>query len=153
MRPPAHAGAAGSDLGGGERQAREADVIVRPVVAFRLSVRTSGTLIKRWLKNQVNGQTISGACLADAAGSDTGAARQMCHHRDIARLGDHLGIGRQKHTDIDVAAPQRARQARRHLAQSAGLRKVGELAGREQYFHGTPASLWRILHSTRLMQS
>ena len=144
IRLPTHAGAAGGDLGGGERQAREADVIVRPVMAFRPGIRTADTLIQRWRKHQVENQAISGACLADAAGSDAGAARQMCHHRDIARLGNHLGIGRQKHTDIDVATAQRARQSRRHLAQSPGLGKVGELAGREQYFHGTPASLSRI---------
>ena len=137
---PVHAGATGGDLGGGERQAREAQIVVGPVMALGAGIRASGALIERRLEHQIQDQAIVGSRLADAAGLDAGPAWQMRHHGDVARLGDHLRIGRQQHAHIDVAAAQRARQARRHLAQSTSLGEVGEFAGCEQNFHVSPAA-------------
>ena len=123
VRLPAHAGAACGDLGGGEREAREPQVVVRPVVTLRTGVGAAGALIQRRLENQVQDQPVIGACLADAAGVDAGVARQMGHHGDVVRLGDDLGIGGEQHAHIDVAPAQRSRQSRRHVPNPPALAK------------------------------
>ena len=121
---------------GRARQQREADVVVRPVAAGRLEIRSAGTIEQRVAREDVQ---------RDAVGHRRGEQRRPRERREV-EFGDDLGpagrvrehgrVAGHEQPDIDAFAAERGGQGTAHVTEPPGLHEGGGFGGGEQDFHG-----------------
>ncbi|MNM77276.1 hypothetical protein D3C81_891230 [compost metagenome] len=100
VRAPVETGHAGGDIGGGQAQAGEADVIVRPFLAMLVAIGRTGPVVEFGADQHVDPQAVLQLYLTDIAGGDGGHARQTPHHAAGDGALEHLRIGGQQDADI-----------------------------------------------------
>jgi hypothetical protein len=124
VRAPVDLCQVGGDVGGGQAQAGEADMVVRPVAAVVGAVRRAFALVQLGADQHINDQAVGQVHAPDLAGWQRGVATQLTDDMNRVVAVHHLRVAGDQHPHI-VQMRHGAGQGGRHVAQAAGFHQIG----------------------------
>ncbi len=119
------------EVGGGECQSREANVVVDEVGPCFRAVGRAVTLVERRREDDVYAETVRRLREADVAGGNVGDCGAMADDLHIRVSSEDLTIAGDEHANVQ-RAHERPRQGRRDIAEAADLHVIGHLRRDEQ---------------------
>ncbi len=117
---------AGGEVGGGQAEAGEADMVVRPVTAVVITVRRAFTFVQLRADQHVNDQTVFHVHAPDLARWQGGMTAQLADDMDRVTTIEHLRVAGNQHAYI-VQVAHGSRQCGRHIAQTSGFHQISQL--------------------------
>ena len=123
---PQRVAIAAGDVGSGQAQTREADVVVAPVDAEAVDIGRAVAVVEFRAQQNVDGQAVPGRPAPQTAGGNAEGCRQsgdLLHGPDLRQ---NLAIARDENAHV-IVMPQRPRQGGGHFTEAAGLDVICDL--------------------------
>lgn len=133
VRAPVDLRQVGGHVSGGQAQAGETDMVVRPVAAVVGAVGCTFTLVELGADQYIDDQAVLEVHPPDLARRQRSVAAQFTDDMDRVVALHYLRIARDQHPHI-VQVGHGAGQGSGHIAQAAGFHQIGEFGGDKQDF-------------------
>ncbi|MNC28544.1 hypothetical protein D3C75_767550 [compost metagenome] len=131
FRRPVDLAFAGSDFGGSQAQAGEADVVVGPVAAIVGTIGCAVALVQFGADKHIDDQAVGHVHAPDLARRQGGVATQFTHDMYRVVAFHHLAVAGDEDPHI-VQVRQGTGQGSGHVTQAAGFHQISDFRGHEQ---------------------